>query len=181
MQSRARAQQMREIVVPRTKPDSGSIEIEILVQAGDWPPRAQLKRLVRRVVDMAAASVRPRTQQGAELSLLFTDNEHIRVLNRQFRNIDQPTNVLAFPSAASTGRLSGVILGDIVVAWETLQREAQSRGLTIEAHLAHLILHGLLHILGYDHGNEAEALTMERLEAAILDDLGIADPYASQP
>ena len=131
------------------------IAVDIRVEAGDWPPRADLKSLVRRVVDAAAVSV-PATS-GGELSLLFTDDAHIRRLNRRHRNIDRPTNVLSFPAAATAGDHFGAVLGDIVVACETLRREAQARGLTIEAHLTHLLLHGFLHILGYDHADEAEA------------------------
>lgn len=162
---------------PQARP-AGNVEIDLRVEAGDWPAPASLRELVRRVVDAAQSSVGPWPVEGGELSLLFTDDEHVRRLNRQFRRIDRPTNVLSFPAPASIG--SGGICGDIVLASETLKREAHAQDLTIEAHMAHLILHGFLHILGYDHVDDAEALTMERLETEILASIGIADPYARE-
>jgi probable rRNA maturation factor len=129
-------------------------------------------------VDAAVAAIRPPLAADPELSLVFTDDAHARRLNRDFREIDSPTNVLSLPAPAVAGGRLGPMLGDVVLARETVFREAEVEGLTIEAHLAHLILHGFLHILGYDHQDEAEATAMERLETAILGGLGIADPYA---
>ncbi len=169
---------MANAAASRAKPDA-PIDLDIRIEAGDWPPASRLRSLVRRVVDTATASIRlPRG--GGELSLLFTDDASIRVLNRRYREIDRPTNVLSFPSPVSSPAGFGAILGDIVVASETLRREAESQGLTTEDHLAHLVLHGFLHILGYDHAVEAEASAMERLETVILADLGIEDPHAER-
>jgi len=165
---------MAETTVKRAQPDP-PIDVDLRVEAGDWPPSTRLRALVRRVVDAAASSI-DLPRDGSALSLLFTDDAHIRALNQRYRGVDQPTNVLAFPAPAD-GRF-GVILGDIVVASETLRREARTQGLTTDDHLAHLILHAFLHILGYDHAVEAEALAMERLETAILAGIGIADPHA---
>jgi probable rRNA maturation factor len=137
--------------------------------------------LSAKVVDAAVAAIRPRLAADCELSLVFTDDAHVRRLNRDFREIDSPTNVLSFPAPAGAGGRRGPILGDVVLARETVFCEAHAEGLTIEAHLAHLILHGFLHILGYDHADEAEATAMEGLETAILGGLGIADPYAGPP
>jgi probable rRNA maturation factor len=167
---------MPEMAVRQAQP-GGAVEIDVRVEAGDWPAPASLGKLVRRVVDAAASSLGPWPEAGGELSLLFTDDAHVRDLNRRFRQIDRPTNVLSFPAPTSIG---GGIFGDIVLAWETLRREADAQDLTIEAHLAHLILHGFLHILGYDHVDDAEALTMERLETEILASIGVADPYARE-
>lgn len=169
---------MAEAAASRAKSDA-PIDIDIRVEAGEWPPASRLRSLVRRVVEAAASSI-PLPPGGGELSLLFTDDAGIRVLNRRFREIDRATNVLSFPSPAPSDARFGAILGDIVVASQTLRREAQSQGLTFDDHLAHLILHGFLHILGYDHAIEAEALAMERLEIGILADLGIADPHAER-
>lgn len=171
------ADPMPDVAAPLAREGLRFIAVDLRVEAGDWPSPSHLRSLARRIVDAAAASISPLPRSG-ELSLLFTDDAHIRVLNRHYRAIDKPTNVLAFPSAAPADGRSGMILGDVVIASETLRREARSQDLTIEAHLAHLILHGFLHILGYDHTDEAEALAMERLETAILGDLGIADPHA---
>jgi probable rRNA maturation factor len=169
---------MPEMAAPAARLDAPCLAVDLRVEAGDWPLESELRAIVCRVVDLAAARLRPEALGGSDLSLLFTDDAHIRVLNRRYRNIDRATNVLSFPAPVPTDAQFGALLGDIVVASETLRREAESRGLTIEAHLAHLILHGFLHILGYDHADEAEASAMERLETGILGDLGIADPYA---
>ncbi len=161
------------------------IAIELLVEAGDWPPLSELEAITAGVVEAAVTAVRPELAnelaEGSELSLVFTDDAHVRSLNRRFRKQDHATNVLSFPSAAAPNGRLGPILGDVVLARETVFREAEAGGLTIEAHLAHLIVHGFLHVLGYDHEDEAEASAMERLETAILSGLGIADPYSGPP
>ena len=114
------------------------------------------------------------------MSLVFTDDAHIRALNRKYRGKDKATNVLSFPAApaAPGGNRFGPLLGDIVVAEETVAREAADQGLTLDHHLTHLIVHGFLHLVGHDHETEAEAVVMERLETAILAAIGVADPYA---
>jgi probable rRNA maturation factor len=132
-------------------------------------------------VDAAVGAIAPRLAIGSELSLVFTDDAHVRELNLRFRKKDSPTNVLSFPAPSAPDGRFGPVLGDVVLARETVFREAEAEGLTIEAHVAHLVLHGFLHILGYDHADEAEATAMERLETAILGGLGIADPYAGPP
>ncbi len=116
--------------------------------------------------------------EDPEVSLVFTDDAHVRVLNSQYRGKDAPTNVLSFPAAPVIPGRFGPPLGDIVLAAETVAREADEGGLTIVDHLTHLIIHGFLHLLGHDHENDDEAIVMERLETAILERLGIADPYA---
>lgn len=174
----ASANPMPEMAARRPRPEARRVRIDVLVDAGDWPPQSALSTLACRVVDAAVAALGPRVPGDGELSLLFTDDAHIRALNRRYRNIDRATNVLSFPAPVPADARIGGFLGDIAIASETVRREAKSRGLTIEAHLAHLLLHGFLHILGYDHEDEAEASAMERLETGILDELGIADPYA---
>ena len=111
--------------------------------------------------------------EGAELSILFTDNPAVQRLNAQYRGEDKPTNVLSFPQSA------GPLLGDIVLAWETVRDEAALAGKPIEAHMAHLIIHGFLHLLGHDHEADDEAEAMEALEREALEKIGIADPYAT--
>jgi probable rRNA maturation factor len=154
-----------------------SIAIDVLIEAGDWPGGSTLSNLAETAVAAAAAHVSKAILPSAELSLVFTDDAHIQVLNRRFRDRDKATNVLSFPAGMAQNSQFGPLLGDIVIARETVAAEARAEGLTIEAHLTHLIVHGFLHILGYDHETEAEASVMERLEAAILADIGIADPY----
>jgi len=113
----------------------------------------------------------------AELSIVLLDDAGQQVLNRDWRGIDKPTNVLSFPQIEPHSPLSG-ILGDITLARETLEREAAELGISLAHHFTHLVVHGFLHILGHDHLDEAEALVMERLETQILASMGIADPYA---
>jgi probable rRNA maturation factor len=107
----------------------------------------------------------------------LTDDARQRVLNRTWRQIDKPTNVLSFPQLEPSTRLMGLI-GDISLAHETLLRESEEQGVGIVEHFTHLVVHGFLHLLGYDHVAEAEAFQMESLETRILAALGIADPYA---
>ncbi|MHB1101714.1 MAG: rRNA maturation RNase YbeY [Devosia sp.] len=113
----------------------------------------------------------------AELSIVLTDDAEQWVLNRDWRGIDKPTNVLSFPQIEPFSPLIG-ILGDITLARETLEREAKEFEKSFEDHFTHLVVHGFLHILGYDHVEEADALVMEGLETQILASMGIADPYA---
>ncbi len=113
------------------------------------------------------------------MSLLFTDDAHMRRLNLRYRGKDKPTNVISLPAAPPVvGRL-GPLLGDVVLAAETVAKEAGDQGLALNDHLTHLIIHGFLHLIGHDHEDESEALVMEGLETAILNDLGISDPYAA--
>ncbi|HEY0854383.1 MAG TPA: rRNA maturation RNase YbeY [Devosia sp.] len=112
----------------------------------------------------------------AELSVVLMDDAEQQVLNKQWRNIDKPTNVLSFPQIEPFAPVLG-ILGDITLARETLEREAVEQGVSFTDHYTHLVVHGFLHILGYDHIDEQDALVMEGLETQILATLGIADPY----
>jgi probable rRNA maturation factor len=150
--------------------------LDLLIEAGDWPPRSKLRSLASRAVRAATAQTGAQLPAPAELSLVFTDDAHIRALNLRFRGKDKATNVLSF-SAAAAGGARGPLLGDIVLALETIERESAAQGLTFEDHLTHLMVHGFLHLLGYDHETDGEAVVMERLETAILARIGVADPY----
>ena len=121
-----------------------------------------------------------------ELGLTLADDETVWALNRDHRGQDKPTNVLSFPLLDSP--LDGeslspeapgvpVLLGDVILAWETVAREAREQGKSVTHHALHLIIHGVLHLLGHDHETETEAEIMEPLEIAILHGLGIPDPY----
>ena len=114
---------------------------------------------------------------AAELSILLTNDEEQHELNQQWRGKDSSTNVLSFPQIEPFGSVVG-ILGDITLARETLEREAVEQGTSFEHHFTHLVVHGFLHILGYDHLTDEEALQMESLETQILASLGVDDPYA---
>jgi probable rRNA maturation factor len=118
-----------------------------------------------------------RVKGVAELAIVLTNDEEQHALNQQWRGKDSSTNVLSFPQIEPFGPVRG-ILGDITMARETLEREAIQQGTSFPDHFTHLVVHGFLHILGYDHLTDAEALQMEGLETLILASLGIADPYA---
>src|SRR5262245_16283592 len=131
--------------------DFHAVEIDMLIEAGDWPDEQALEALGRPAI--AAGLAEADIGQGAtELSLVFTDDAHIRLLNAAWRNKDKATNVLSFPAFATVrGSALPLMLGDIILALETIQGEAVSEGKPFEHHLSHLIIHGLLHLLGYDH------------------------------
>ena len=150
-------------------------KIAIRVEAGAWPPARRLRALAERAV-AAAIAHGLRVPPGSELSLLFTDDAHMRALNAMWRKSDETTNVLSFPGSQESAGF-GSFLGDVAFAFETIDRESAAQGLTFEDHLTHLILHGFLHLLGFGHAKDDEADRMEGLETAILGGLGIKDPY----
>ncbi|HET7716813.1 MAG TPA: rRNA maturation RNase YbeY [Bauldia sp.] len=167
------------MIVALRKTARQEIAVDVLIEAGDWPSRTKLRTLAERAVSAAADRACPDLAPHAEVSLLCTDDAHMRRLNLRYRGKDKATNVLSLPSAPPVvGRL-GPLLGDIVLALETIRREAKEQGITENDHLTHLIVHGFLHLIGFDHEEDAQALVMEGLETAILTELGIADPYAA--
>lgn len=125
----------------------------------------------------ALKHAKPKIKGAAELSILLTNDEEQHELNQQWRGKDSSTNVLSFPQIEPFAPVIG-ILGDITLARETLEREAVELDKSLSDHFTHLVVHGFLHILGYDHLTDAEALQMESLETQILAALGIDDPYA---
>lgn len=156
------------------------ISIDVTMEAGNWPPGETIEEWIRRAFAAIVAETGltiPR--QGTELSAVFTDDAHIRQLNREWRGKDKSTNVLSFPAFApnKAGPISPM-LGDIVLAWQTVAREADADGKSIDQHSMHLIVHGILHLIGYDHELDDEAEEMEALERRILSRLAIPDPYA---
>lgn len=154
------------------------IGIDLFVEAGEWPPEDELAQLLARAVEASIVHGRLDAVEGSELSVVFTDDAHVKVLNASYRNKDKATNVLSFPATAAGARRFGPLLGDIVVAQETVSTEAEEQGVSFEHHLTHLVVHGLLHLFGHDHLEDEEAERMESLETQILAHLGIADPYA---
>ncbi|MFN4008813.1 MAG: rRNA maturation RNase YbeY [Pannonibacter sp.] len=157
------------------------IEIEIAIESGDWPDEDRLFDLSEAAVAAAFARASLKALPGSELSLVFVDDARIQALNAEWRGKDKPTNVLSFPGGEATNGVFGPLLGDVIFAQETVTREAVDQGVSFEHHFSHLVVHGLLHLFGYDHQMEAEAEVMEDLERQILADLGIADPYADAP
>jgi probable rRNA maturation factor len=153
------------------------LEIAVIRNVDGWPDH--FDALAERAVLAALSGAKPKIKGAAEISILLTDDEEQRELNAQYRGKDASTNVLSFPQIERFGPVTG-ILGDITLAYETLVREAEEQGVSVEDHFTHLVVHGFLHVLGYDHIIEAEALQMEGLETHILAGLGIADPYADE-
>ncbi len=152
---------------PRAAP-----KIDVLVQSALWKNAADAGPVVRRAIAEAAAML---STPAAELAIVLTDDSAIRLLNRTWRGVDAATNVLSFP----TGRIGGdpLLIGDIALAYETVAAEARADGKPFAHHLAHLAVHGFLHLLGYDHERKKEADAMERLARDILRRLDIPDPY----
>ncbi|UWU14483.1 rRNA maturation RNase YbeY [Rhizobium sullae] len=162
------------------------LDIQISIEEGDWPSEGELQALAERVLEAAATFLKKNEKQpfpttATELSLVFTDDESIRTINAEWRKKDKATNVLSFPAfPIIPGKMPGPMLGDIIIARETVEREARELEKPFEDHLTHLMVHGFLHLFGYDHMNSDEAEIMEGLETRILAVLGLSDPYEGQ-
>lgn len=156
-----------------------SVEIDIIVAVDAWESLDGLEGLTRDCVDASLAESAAKLVEGCEISVTFCDDAEIRELNAEWRGKDKPTNVLSFPTP---GPLSArPLLGDIVIAYETVAREAAEQEKTLREHTAHMVIHGFLHLIGYDHETAAEAEAMESLERRIASRLGLRDPYAGEP
>ncbi len=157
-----------------------SIDLQITIDSDGWPQEVRLRDIVSRAVRAVFEKTGARSSSATELSLLFTDDEAIRSINQQWRGIDKPTNVLSFPAEVSVNPVAlPTVLGDIVFGQQTVCREAEVENKLFEHHLSHLVVHGLLHIFGYDHEQEADAEAMETLERQILEALAVPDPYSA--
>jgi probable rRNA maturation factor len=155
--------------------------VDVLIESEAWRMLPEAEDLVRRAIAYAAASEVAIHPREAELSVLLCDDQTITGLNARWRGQEKPTNVLSFPAPPLRGATPAerVPLGDIAIAYETLAREAREQGKSVSDHLSHLVVHGFLHLLGYDHCVEGEAEQMERLEGSILARIGVANPYAT--
>ena len=144
--------------------------IDVQVEDAAWT--AALPDVEQVVLKAAQAALK----SEAGVVVLLADDDAVADLNQRFRHKDGPTNVLSFPAPANPhGHL-----GDIVLAYGVCAREAREQGKTLDQHLAHLVVHGVLHLLGYDHRDDGEAEAMEALERAVLEVLGVPDPYAAE-
>jgi probable rRNA maturation factor len=163
--------------------NSQRLDIQLAIEAGQWSAEDDLAALSSRILERAAALLAEEAKQPfpktpVELSLVFTDDDDIKGINAEWRGQDKPTNVLSFPAfPLEPGGRPGPMLGDIILAEETLRREALDLGKPFEDHLSHLLVHGFLHLFGYDHMTDAEAAVMEGLEIRILAELGLGNPY----
>lgn len=169
---------MTRVSEPAVVCDKTEILVPVLVNDKGW------NKTVPRCHEIAARAARAAAGIHAapgplEISILLTGDEEIQRLNRDYRGVDAPTNVLAFVSGpAPETPQAALLLGDVVLALGTVRREAAARELKTADHLSHLVIHGVLHLLGYDHEAGPDAEVMERAEVDILAGLGIADPYA---
>jgi len=156
---------------------------EVLVVADCWQAEPGAEAVIHRAIE-AAAEVADAEAGEAELAVMLTDDRGIRTLNQNWRGIDKATNVLSFPALQPTGPAgpddAPCMLGDIAIAYETTRQEADEEAKPFDHHLSHLAVHGFLHLIGYDHENDADAEAMESLEREILAQLGIPDPYTDR-
>jgi probable rRNA maturation factor len=156
----------------------GKLKIDVLIDSNQWKSAGNIRPLVRRAVREAAST---RSTSGAELAIVLTDDSAIRQLNRLWRGVDAPTNVLSFPAATRQAEDEPAHLGDIVLAYQTIAREARAEGKPLAHHVAHLAVHGYLHLVGFDHEHDDDAEAMEQAERRILRRLSIPDPYRQNP
>ena len=170
------------------RPSSPVLRIAISIPHAAWlrrvpDARARCRRLARAALLAGGAAARLAPGQAAELSLVLGDDVLLRQLNRDYRGQDKPTNVLSF-AAMEAGNQSLALLvmplGDVAIAFETTVTEARQQGKTLMAHLSHLVAHGVLHLLGYDHLKKAQADEMENLETELLSRFGLSDPYRAR-
>ncbi|MBU6235487.1 MAG: rRNA maturation RNase YbeY [Alphaproteobacteria bacterium] len=150
------------------KPSNPAISYDITVDSKAWPTQATLRKHIRRVCGHLKAK--------GNITFVFTSDRKIRTLNHDWRGKDKATNVLSFPDG-DLGEDGRVHLGDVILAFETVKREAKELGVPFAHHLTHLLLHGSLHLLGYDHIQEKDAKAMETLEIRLLAKMGIKNPY----
>lgn len=159
--------------------DRAHSKIAIVRRSALW--RVPGLRPVERARRAAAAALEARpSDRPVEAAIVLSEDAELHALNRRWRGKDKPTNVLSFPSGAA-GPEGRLLLGDVVLAFQTLAREADEAGKPLCDHLSHLVVHGVLHLMGHDHEEPAQARRMEALEVRVLAGLGIPDPYAALP
>jgi probable rRNA maturation factor len=154
---------------PKTR---NALNIDVVVQSKLWNRKKGVKSAARRAILKAAGVL---STPSSELAIVLTDDSTIRLLNRDWRGVDAPTNVLSFPASRTGG--APPFIGDIVLAYETIAGEANADHKPFAHHIAHLAVHGFLHLLGYDHVRKKDAEEMEQLERDILRRLRMPDPY----
>lgn len=161
------------------------LEIDVIINDQRWVEKlnsidmaVDIDQMIRNAVLTVLAVAKPEQSGAAEICIVFSNDAEICELNKQWRQNDSATNVLSFPQIEPFTPVCG-LLGDIILAYETIEKEAQNQQIAFLDHVTHLVVHGFVHILGYDHQNDKEALEMEGMETKILAQLNIEDPYAN--
>lgn len=160
--------------------DRRALNIDVSIADDTWTAAlGDADKICRIAAQAAFEAVAMADLDNAEVSILLTDDAQVQALNRDYRKKDRPTNVLSFANLDEAGACEPghVMLGDIVIALGVVLSEAKNEGKTLADHLTHLVIHGMLHLLGHDHENDGEAEEMESLEIKTLAGLGVADPY----
>jgi probable rRNA maturation factor len=161
---------------PGQSPAAGaSLAVEIVRREPAWTRAQTTDALLRRAARAALGAAPHLPGEAYRVTLVLTGDEEMRELNRVWRGQDKATNVLSFPADVIRDR---GFLGDLVLARETACKEADERGITLSNHVSHLVVHGMLHLLGFDHAEDEDADRMETLERAALASIDVADPYA---
>jgi probable rRNA maturation factor len=168
------------------------IKTDIIIAEKLWKTQpkisVKIKNLLKEVIPQTALAELSNNKIELEISVLLTNDQQIQDLNKNYRHKNQPTNVLSFPLLDGKKIKNGdlkklelsnktLALGDIVIAYQTVEKEAKEQGKTFDDHLFHLIIHSLLHLIGFDHLNDKDAQIMEKLEIKILANLGVGNPY----
>ncbi len=162
-----------------------AIETDIDIAAPAWETSGlDIAPITRKTAHYVIETVLADRTATVELSIVLTDDRHIQELNRTYRGQDKPTNVLSFPQQDdgfpchfADDDSPMIVLGDVIIAYETLAREATEQNKALTDHYTHILVHGILHLCGYDHENDEDAAVMEQLEINILAEMGIANPY----
>jgi probable rRNA maturation factor len=162
------------VTAAATRRAIASVAVDVVTASDRWLACADAAATVCRAIEAAASA----TGESGQVAVMLTDDAAMRQMNAQWRGIDKPTNVLSFPAGESPAGTEPTHLGDIAISYETVAAESAAENKAFADHLAHLAVHGYLHLVGFDHETDAEAVRMEHLETQILSGLGIADPYA---
>ena len=157
-----------------------TVTCDVLVDDPRWTERMDVEAVVNSAVEKVLQATNAKLRRDAEASFSFSTDERVRQLNSTWRHKDAPTNVLSFPAAESASLETSPLLGDVIMAYETIDREAIEEGKLFVHHASHMIVHGFLHLIGFDHEDEEEARDMENVESRVLTELGVPDPWAAQ-
>ncbi len=157
---------------------SPPVALEIVRDSPSWDALPNAEAVIEAAVAAVFAEGGMKASPEAELAVTLADDARVKKLNAEWRAKDAPTNVLTFPAVEPDATAEAPMLGDVILAFETVDREAREEGKALADHVAHLTIHGVLHLFGHDHLDDAQADAMEAIEIRALARLGIADPYA---